>query len=95
MKTTLKVACSFCGSTRSAKSGDRCRSLTGCEARQREKRLADDGKRGGRQCPCTTGRGSIRFCLLREGHAGTHMNGSVEWGGRESHPLATALLGSP
>ena len=84
--------CKLCGSERAAKLGDCCRSVETCNRRRIARRIAESKKQGGRQCPCTVGHTSIRFCLLREGHSGMHATQSVEWGGNASHPLAAALL---
>ena len=70
-----------------------------CEARRcRRRQYEDDKRRKGegkslRQCFSTFGHTSIRFCTLREGHTGLHLNGSVEWMGKESHPVANAIRG--
>lgn len=81
-----------CGSIRSEKRKSTvCANVKHCHYRRCERRIAQDRKRGGEQCHGTTGRTSIRFCLLREGHEGTHLNGGIEWGGSESHPIAQAV----
>lgn len=86
MNTTKTAACSACGSTR-AKLDDagRCTTRMHCHRRRIDRRIAEDDKHNpnGHQCMVAHGSGSIRFCLMREGHKGLHANGGIEWGSRE------------
>jgi hypothetical protein len=51
------------------------------------RRIALDKKRGARQCMSPRGKGSIRFCLLGDGHDGLHANGGLEWGSGHRTPV--------
>jgi len=92
--------CPFCGSTmpRAMVPGtDTCANERGCEARRCERRRREDAERSFRefgvreQCHATRGRKSVKFCTLRKGHHGLHLNGTLEWGGEEQHPAAARL----
>lgn len=86
--------CPRCGSTKSDQLRGRCRSDAGCDARRVARRISEDAKRGGPQCMASRGSTSIRFCLMREGHAGRHANGSVEWGDAERTVAGEAFAGA-
>jgi hypothetical protein len=94
-------ACANCRSANKRKADPttgQCLNTQGCEARRCQRRKDEDDKRRKgpdgkslRQCFGTMGHRSIRFCTLREGHEGLHLNGATEWGGRDSHPLAQLI----
>jgi len=89
--------CSVCGSTR-AKLDDagRCTAREHCNRRRIDRRIAEDDKKNPnrRQCMVAHGSGSIRFCLMREGHKGLHANGGIEWGSREETEAGSAFAGA-
>ena len=95
--------CPNCGSTTKRyfdPATGQCLRPEGCEARRCQRRLDEDKAlhkdKPHTQCHATTGGRSILFCLLSQGHAGPHLHGTLEWGGRYEHPLAKALrLGEP
>jgi len=91
--------CPICGSTspRSMEPGTaKCSNERTCNERRCRRRQREDDQRGFRegvseQCHATIGQRSIKFCLLRVGHGGLHLQGTVEWAGNEEHPVATVL----
>jgi len=94
--------CTRCGSMSPRRKQDDaglCLNTSGCEARRCRRRVEDDLKRfkGKRwvQCHATKGSTSISFCELGEGHEGLHQRGTVQWGGREQHPLAALIRAFP
>lgn len=93
MKTT---PCPMCGSTspRGIEGGaGLCANVKGCNARRCARRQREDDQSAVRdQCHATMrGVRSIRFCTLRQGHQGMHLNGTREWAGNRAHPFAVAF----
>jgi len=93
----VSKSCPRCGSTapRALRPPSTvCLNVKQCERRARVSRVAEDKKRGGPQCPSTTGSTSILFCDLRAGHTGPHCHGKREWTENTLHPLGAFVLGA-
>ena len=91
--------CCTCGSTSPRAmypESSKCANERTCNERYCRRRKREDDERAARenvheQCRATHGQRSIKFCELRVGHRGLHLNGTVEWDGDLEHPLATAI----
>ena len=98
-RKTKTDPCPNCGSTSPRamlSESSKCSNERMCYARRCKRREQEDNERARRegvteQCHSTRGHYSIKFCQLRVGHRGLHLNGTVEWAGREEHPLAKSL----
>lgn len=95
-KCLLCTACPRCGSTRAAQGPGGCLAEKTCRARRCAARIEAERERRRTehvgQCGYTTGKTSIRFCQLGEGHTGSHVSNTTEWEGNEQHPIARALM---
>jgi predicted HAD superfamily Cof-like phosphohydrolase len=92
-RKTKTDPCPNCGSTSPRamlSESSKCSNERACYERYCERRVQQDNERASRvgvrdQCHATRGQRRVKFCLLRAGHTGLHLNGTVEWADHDEH----------